>query len=325
MRQGLFLPLRLLFAAFLAPVAGVYGATVGWSLITFCQCLWLKSVLGDVWRPLYPWPYLPASLQNLLSRGFPFYASNLLATITFYPLLVTVASSAGLQDIGYLRVGQIVQQLFAFLPATLLPVLFLQLRGKRSFVDQVLLIEKPFRIIWNLLLVALLLYCSFDQLILPFLFGADFDSALLPTRLLILTALLECLAQIVFQPLLAAGRMRTYALWQNGAATFTAVLGWFWIPSAGIASYLTVRLLYVTIPLVGLGIPVLQHFQKPNRLLPLLLLTVILPAIFLLPAFNLPALHVSPSFFFLMSIIVSLCLRKDLRFLCQALRPTIRI
>ena len=166
----------------------------------------------------------------------------------FYPLLLKVASTTGLAEIGYLRVGQILQQLFAFLPATLVPVLFLKLRGESTFANQVLVMEKPFRIIWFLLLEVLLLYCTVDQSLITSLFGVDFLSALLPTRLLLLTALFECLTQLVVQPLLAAGKTRLYGFLQTSSAVLAAVLGWLWIPAAGLSAYLIVRLLYVVIP-----------------------------------------------------------------------------
>lgn len=124
LRQGLFFPLRLLLAAIGALCSGVPGAMVGWVSIAVLQCFWLKKALGQLWVPLQIWPPLTSNLRKLLKRGFPFYAVNLLSSIIFYPLLLKVASASGISDIGYLRVGQILQQLFAFLPATLVPVLF---------------------------------------------------------------------------------------------------------------------------------------------------------------------------------------------------------
>ena len=270
LRQGLFYPLRLLFAALGGLVGGVLGAMAGWSLIAIVQCIWLKIILKDLWNPLQIWPPLWSSAHQLLKRGLLFYASNLLASMIFYPLLLKVATGSGLSEIGYLRVGQILQQLFAFLPATLVPVLFLKLRGEPTFVDQVSVLERPLRVIWLILLEVLLLYCTVDESLIVWLFGTDFVSAVLPTRILLITALIECLAQLTVQPLLAAGKTRIYGLWQNGAAIFSAILGWLWIPDAGLAAYLIVRFAYVTIPFVGFGLPVLIRLQEPQKLLSLI-------------------------------------------------------
>ena len=273
LRQGLFFPLRLLIAAGGSLFGGVVCAMGGWSLVSLIQCFWLKRVLGHLWNPLKIWPLLWTILRQILTRGLPFYVTNLLSSMIFYPLLLIVADGSGLAEIGYLRVGQILQQLFAFLPATLVPILFLKLRGESTFADQALVMEKPLRIIWFLLLEVLLLYCIVDKFLIIWLFGTGFLSSLLPTRLLLITALLECLSQLLVQPLLAAGNTRQYGFWQNGSAVMAAILGWLWIPSAGLAAYIIVRLIYVLVPLIGYGLPVVKLLNEPHKIVPLSLVT----------------------------------------------------
>lgn len=285
LRQGLFFPLRLLLAATGALVGGVLGAMGGWTLIAFLQLIWLKILLKTFWNPLQIWPFSWPGLRKLLSRGLPFYVANLASSIIFYPLLLKVANASGLSEIGYLRVGQILQQLFAFLPATLVPVLFLKLRVESSFANQVSSSERPLRIIWFLLLETLLVYCAFDRSLILWLFGADFLSALVPTRLLLMTALFECLAQIVVQPLLAAGRVRLYGFWQNGSALMAAVLGWLLIPGSGLSAYLIVRLLYVLVPLLAFGIPMFQHLHEPKKLFVPALASICLLVLFIVQSF----------------------------------------
>ena len=269
LRQGLFIPLRIFCAAVGALFGGVLGAMAGWSLTALVQCIWLKTVLMHLWSPTQILPFWGESISALLKRGFPFYVSNLFASMIFYPLLLKVSAERGITEIGYLRVGQILQQVFAFLPATLVPVLFLKLRAQSTFSAQASLIEKPFKLIWVLLLELLLLYCIFDHILIKLLFGSSFSAALMPTRLLLITALFECLSQLVVQPLLAAAKIRAYSFWQNGSAVLAAVLGWIWIPSAGLAAYLIVRLIYVLLPLAGFAIPVFLKFNEPKKLLPL--------------------------------------------------------
>lgn len=320
LRQGLFFPLRLLCAACGALFAGVLGAMGGWSLIAVAQCIWLKSVLGHLWTPMQTWPLLVRSVQQLLARGLPFYASNLLASMIFYPLLLKVADGSGLAEIGYLRVGQILQQLFAILPATLVPLLFLKLRGETTYAGKVFAIEKPLRIIWLLLLEVLLLYCTVDKVLILWLFGAGFGSALLPTRLLLITALCECLAQLVVQPLLAAGKTHTYGLWQNGAAILVAVLGWLWIPSAGLSAYLIVRLLYVLLPLIGFGLPVFMQLHEPRKILSLTLGTISLIAFFLVQVTFDTLFEWTPSVSLISFLFILLFQLQDLSLLRHALR-----
>ncbi|QNG28972.1 hypothetical protein [Synechococcus sp. LTW-R] len=231
-----------------------------------------------------------------------------------------MANGSGLADIGYLRVGQILQQLFAFLPATLVPVLFLRLRGESTFAHQVQQLEKPLRIIWFVLLEVLLAYSIFDQFIISWLFGTDFTSAILPTRLLLITALFESLSQLVVQPLLASGKARDYGIWQNVSAIIAAVLGWLWIPTAGIAAYLIVRLMYVTIPLLVFGLPVAKHLQKPLRMLPLLLTSSALAVLLLIQSIESYSIVSIPYVYAFVFLMVVLFQRHDLSFLYTTLR-----
>ena len=293
LRQGLFFPLRLLMAAVGALTLGVTGALGGWCCVAVLQCALLKQRLGTLWTPFRLWPPLRDSAHQLLKRGLPFYGANLLSSLIFYPLLLQVASGSGLAEVGYLRIGQILQQLFAFLPATLVPVLFLQLRVELTFEGQVRRLEMPLRLIWLALLQMLLIYCLFDQWLLSFLFGAGFEAALLPTRLLLLTALLECLAQLTVQPLLAQGKTRLYGLWQNGSALLAAFLGWLWIPNAGLAAYLLVRLFYVLLPVLGFGWPVFRYLKSPEKMLPLAFLSLAIGFVLLAQVFSLASLSLS--------------------------------
>jgi len=321
LRQGLFFPLRLLLAALGALLFGVSGALVGWCLVAALQWGWLKHQLDSRWMPLRLWPPLLQSAKQLLRRGLPFYGSNLLASLIFYPLLLQVASGSGLAEVGYLRVGQILQQLFAFLPTTLVPVLFLQLRSEPSFEGQVARLELPLRLIWLVLLEVLLLYCVLDQWLIGWLFGAGFEAALLPTRLLLLTALLECLAQLVVQPLLAAGQTRLYGLWQNGSALLAALLGWLWIPKAGLSAYLLVRLLYVLLPLLGFAGPVFRHLRAPGQMLTLVLLSLAWGVFLLAQVFSLMALSWSIPLALSAALALLLLQWQDARVLTQRLTP----
>ena len=322
LRQGLFYPLRLFSAACGALFVGVSGAMLGWTLIALVQVFWLKNVLKTFWQPLKIWPFLGSSVSQLLRRGLPFYGANLLASMIFYPLLVKVATGSGLDEVGYLRVGQILQQLFAFLPATLVPVLFLRLRGESNFADQVLVIEKPLRVIWLVLLEVLFLYCILDHSLIHWFFGADYISALIPTRVLLVTALFECLNQLAVQPLLAAGKIRLYGFCQNGSVILSAFIGWFWIPSAGLAAYLLVRLLYVIVPLTIFSVPVFKKFREPQKMLWRLVGSVVLLALILVQLFNGHQLNWMPFVFLIFLSSTAVFQRHDLVLLRQALQKT---
>lgn len=323
MKQGLFYPLRLCLSAIGALIAGLVGALSGWTIASLLQAIWLKIVLGALWRPLSIFPLLRQQIIMLLKNGLPFYGANLLASAIFYPLLLYVASSSGLADIGYLRAGQILQQLFAFLPSTMVPLLFLKLRTQPTFSDQVSLIETPTRVVWFILLQLLFLYCLTDRFLIQILFGHGFSSAVLPTRLLLLTSIFECIGQLLLQPILATGQTWRYGLWQNFSAILSATLGFFLIPYGGLSAYLSIRLVYVVLPFIAFGLPVFKQLTHPSKMLCLILFTFITMILFIfqistgtVPAFN-------PYYFISSSLIILLIYLKDLSFIFRLFRTEV--
>jgi O-antigen/teichoic acid export membrane protein len=277
LRQGLFLPLRLLLAAVGAAWGQITGALLGWTLGALIQPLWLAWSLRGVWPPPLPqWrPQWPVWRQ-LLRRGLPFYGANLLSSLVFFPLLLSLAAQSGLEDVGFLRIGQILQQLFALLPGTLVPVLFLRLRQAESFDARMRQVERVFRLLWSLLLFVLLAYGLVDALVIRLFFGASYLPSLGPTRIMLMTSLMEVLLQILIQPLMSSGLMRRYALLVNGGTLLAALAGWLLVPRLGLHGFLIAKYLVAILPLLPLLAAARKPFVEAGRLLPLLLITAAL-------------------------------------------------
>jgi O-antigen/teichoic acid export membrane protein len=288
LRQGLFLPLRLVLAAVGAAWGQITGALLGWTLVALIQPLWLAWSLRGVWPPPRPeWrPQWPVWRQ-LLRRGLPFYGANLLSSLVFFPLLLSLAAQSGLEDVGFLRIGQILQQLFALLPGTLVPVLFLRLRQAESFDERMRQVERVFRLLWSLLLFVLLGYGLVDALVIRLFFGASYLPSLGPTRIMLMTSLIEVLLQILIQPLMSSGLMRRYALLLNGGTLLAALAGWILVPRLGLHGFLIAKYLVAILPLLPLLAAARQPFVEAGRLLPLLLITAAL-TIYLFAADLLP-------------------------------------
>ena len=275
LRQGLFLPLRLVLAAVGAAWGQITGALLGWTLVALIQPLWLAWSLRGVWPPPQwrtPWPVW----SQLLRRGLPFYGANLLSSLVFFPLLLSLAARSGLEDVGFLRIGQILQQLFALLPGTLVPVLFLRLRQAESFDERMRQVERVFRLLWSLLLFVLLAYGLVDGLVIRLFFGASYLPSLGPTRIMLMTSLMEVLLQILIQPLMSSGLMRRYALLVNGGTLLAAMAGWILVPRLGLQGFLIAKYLVAILPLLPLLAAARQPFVEAGRLLPLLLITTAL-------------------------------------------------
>jgi O-antigen/teichoic acid export membrane protein len=282
LRQGLFLPLRLILAAVGAALGGITGALLGWSLVALLQILWLAWALRGVWPPPRWRPPGWALWGVLLRRGLPFYGANLVSSLVFFPLLLSLAQQAGLADVGFLRIGQILQQLFALLPGTLVPVLFLRLREAESFEARMRQVERVLRLVWSLLLGVLLLYGLVDAPLIRLFFGASFLPSLSPTRIMLVTSLLEVLQQILIQPLISSGHMRRYALLVNGGTLVAAVCGWTLVPKLGLVGFLVAKYLAALLPLLALFAMASWAFAEPRKLLPLLVGSVLLSGYFLL-------------------------------------------
>ena len=273
LRQGLFAPLKLLVALAGAASFGVTGALTGYGLASAAQLLWLQRIC----RPMWSWPkrLWPDWCQAwvLMRSGIALYATNALAALVFLPLVSEVAKDAGVAEVGYLRVGQIMVQLFTLLPGALTPLLFLKLRGASKDDSQVSF-ETSLRLIWWLGLAALMAYLLIDQILIRLFFGEVYLASLQPTRLLVLMAVLDSVNQVLHTPLLASRRTRLFAISQNSGAALAAGLGWWLIPSMGLQGFLAAKLCFSALPV---GIYLLEGWSRfrQTRMVALLLLATI--------------------------------------------------
>jgi O-antigen/teichoic acid export membrane protein len=276
LRQGLFAPLKMLAAWLGALVAGLAGALVGYGLVNTLQMGWLW--MGA--RRLLPWPtgwgFDPRIAAQLMRAGAPMYLTNLWASLVFLPLLGSLAQSRGVADVGYLRVGQIVVQLFTLLPGALMPVLFVQLREGEDLAQRQRSSERSLRAIWWSGLACLVAYGLLDRWIVPLIFGQSFLPSLQATRILVLAAVAESISQVLHQPLLASRRTRLYFIAQNGAVTMAALAGWILIPRLGVDGFLVAKLLYALTPLLIYYLAARGHLLERSALDRHLLLTLAL-------------------------------------------------
>ena len=320
LRQGLFTPAKLLFAAIGALVFQVPGAMSCWCIVSFVQLIWLKAALRSTWLPFSLNKSSLSAVGSLLKLGSTFYLSNLASSILFFPMLLTIAAQNGLQDLGFLRTGQILQQVFALLPSTLVPVLFLKLRQVSSHELRLKSIEQPLRLIWVIMHFLFIGYCLFDAQIIRSFFGSDYLSSILPTRILLLTSLCECLLQLVSQPALASGHTRQYAIWQLGSSLLVAFVAFSFSGSITLNSYLCLRLLYVFLPMCGLGASLLFVRSSSAHILVLIVNTALVGLYFCrYEYYSTLQVTLILSMFSLVSVFISQAgvIRKQLRLLCK--------
>lgn len=273
LRQGLFMPLKLLFAYMGSIAIGLPGAIIGYVLLTGCQNWWSQKKLSI----FLAWDNIKRTNSNLREKlqlmglGFPLYITNSISAIVFLPLLASVAEDAGLQGVGYLRVGQLLVQAFTLVPASILPILFIKLRHIKDKEAEIMRTTEPtLLLVWCGGMLALLGYSLIDNQLVSILFGDDFAEAVKPTRILILCAVLDSVNQVLHTPLLASRRIALFALSQNGAAGMAALVGILLIPSNGLSGYLIAKLLFSWLPVIIYCVDSWKK-TKDKNLLPLLL------------------------------------------------------
>ena len=273
LRQGFFAPLKLLMALIGTNAFGVTGALGGYGVASAAQLLWLQQKC----RPLWPWPkrFWPNWKQAwvLLHSGIGLYGTNALAGLVFLPLVSEVARDSGVAEVGYLRVGQIMVQLFTLLPGALTPLLFFRLRTNSGDTRQEDF-ELSLGLIWCIGLTALLVYTFLDKSIILLFFGQSYLPSLQPTRLLVLMAVLDSINQVLHTPLLAARNTRLFAISQNSGAFAAAIMGWWLIPSLGLQGFLIAKLCFSVIPILIYLIEGWSRFQQARMVQLLILATL---------------------------------------------------
>ena len=271
LKQGLFAPIKLAAAAIGGYCLGIEGSLTGYALTSVGQTIWIRNQTK---------PYVLSSgtlvsgwstTWHLIRTGQPLYATNSISAVVFLPLLAGVAVSAGISDVGYLRIGQLVVQLFTLIPGAIAPILFLRLRQEKDHTERTKEAQKSLQLVWTLGLIFLLLYCLVDSQLILVLFGEQFLPSLQATRVLVLCAILDSCSQILYTPLLASQRTGLFAKVQNGAAILAGLAGWALIPVYGLTGFLVAKLVFAWIPITCFSVDALQNLEQRNHLLSLLI------------------------------------------------------
>lgn len=252
LRIGLFGPLKIIAATLGGSLFNLEGAITGWLLGSCLQLIWLgrtTPLFGFI--KILPKSIWLASTSKLLSKGLPFYASNFAGQLVFLPLLLSLSSAAGVQSIGLLRVGQICAQIFGVLSGALVPILFLSLRSESNSAARANIINQCLSASWSVSLIIFAILCMADASLIGWGFGSSYLQGIPATRVLVACVIMDSLAQILQQSLLAEGKVRSISVSQNLTALISALIGWKTIPWLGLNGYLTSRLFYSIVPMLA--------------------------------------------------------------------------
>ena len=274
LRQGLFAPLKILCAVIGSGFAGISGALMAYAMASSAQTCWIqKRIEPFISRKGVP-PKFWRKAGKLIGTGLPLYVTNALSAMVFLPLLAGVAIEVGISDVGYLRIGQLVVQLFTLIPGAVAPILFLKLRQEKEDSNKIKESEKPLQFVWSLGLISLLIYCVIDRFLINWLFGSEFLPSIEATRILVLCAVLDSSSQVLYTPLLASEKTRLFALVQNASAITAGIIGWIFIPKMGLEGYLIAKISFAYIPAFSYSARAVRISEQPRSIMCLLIASV---------------------------------------------------
>ena len=252
LRQILFGPLKLISASVGAVLWQVEGAMAGWAMASALQLAWLCfSFPFSRLDSGLPWRISRTCTALLFSKGFLFYSSNLLSQLVFFPLLLAVAATAGINDVGFLRIGQICAQMFGLISGAIAPILFIKLRASSDTAEKMRLLNKSLTLSWLASLTIFASFCLIDRTVISVGFGSAYLAGIPATRILIGCTVLDSLNQILQQSLLAKGKASQFSLIQNTSCILSAMIGWLLVPNYGLIGFLVCRGIYSLLPMTA--------------------------------------------------------------------------
>ena len=253
-RSGIIAPLKIIFFAggyFFAGTAGSFVFLIISALISWIMVLQLLP--SSIWNS-FKVSFDFALVKKLISAGNSLYLANTVNALVFLPLWSALASNSGLASLGYIRIGQLMVQLFALVPGSLMPAYFLKLRLQanpataNATKSQFLLFSSS--ALWSAGLVCLSTYVLLDKSLTSFLFGQQFIESLVATRVLVLSSVLDSVSAFYQTYYLAAEVSSIFLVAQLLPSFLIIALAIVGLPLIGLEEFLMLKLLASALPLL---------------------------------------------------------------------------
>lgn len=256
-RTGIVAPLKIAFYAYGFYLAGTVGAFLLLaisSLVTWCILLKLiPSRLGTSFR----FGINIHFSKHLLSRGKSLYFANTINALVFLPLWSSLASTSGLSSVGYLRIGQLMVQLFSLVPTALMPAYFLKVRltsfssgNESSLQSQASFLSKSSSIAWTAGLLLLSIYFLIDRPLMGLLFGEQFADSINTTRIFLISSVFDSVSGFYQTFCLASELSSIYLFAQLLPSIFILAIFMGSVSVFGLKTFLALKLLGSSLPLV---------------------------------------------------------------------------
>ena len=266
-RAGIVAPLKIAFYAYGFYLAGTVGAFSLLAISSLVSLYILLRLLPHRLGASFRFGINLALCKELLPRGKSLYFANTVNALVFLPLWSSLASTSGLTSVGYLRIGQLMVQLFSLVPSALMPAYFLKLRltgfssdKESSFGSQASFLSKSSSIAWTVGLALLSSYFLIDKSLTNFLFGQEFADSITTTRIFLISSIFESVSGF-YQTFYLASEMPFVYLLAQLLPNFIIVLIFIsTMPLFGLKIFLGLKLLSSSLPLI------IYMFSLPKNL-----------------------------------------------------------
>lgn len=309
---------------------GLRGALGGLVLSALLQIVWSYLIVKPVLQSkaiCLRLDHFWQEARSILKFGVPYYlGTNLLFSLISLPLMGLVSHYDGLEGLGYLRAAQNMGSLVEFIPLAIAPAVISHLssssqnEGQHGYLRSVHL-----RTVWILLLTSSIMICLFLPSLMTWLFGKEYQPAIILAWLLVWTSVLTGLTAVSIQYLVVDNRTS-----RVGWGSMIGTVCWGLSALALIPRYgaLGFSISYVTssiVELLALIYPAIANFKSEDLLL--LRNLTCLSAVLFLWTLIVFLLHLNNLFTFLLSAPIAMLaiifvfmyiLQADERFKVQA-------
>jgi O-antigen/teichoic acid export membrane protein len=229
--------LRVAFSKATLPL--IFGITYGWkglvaglfiatSLNALAAIISLRQLPDSKGKPL--------PLKIFFRAGLPFYLVPLVQQLIFWPAILYLGADRGLASVGLLKVAQLVVQVVGVLPASLVPIVFIEnAHGSDNARSQLL---KGLHAVALSGLAIFAIYILIDSTVLPMIFGLKYSNAILPARAMLLAAVCNGASQIFQQQAFKGKLLKQLSILQVSVLVVLAPIGiTCWLPYGGVQGY----------------------------------------------------------------------------------------
>ncbi|MBN3894914.1 MAG: oligosaccharide flippase family protein [Nostoc sp. NOS(2021)] len=241
----------------------------------------LSAVLQIVWSYLIVKPVLQAKaihlrfdhfwqeVRSILKFGLPYYlGTNLLFSLINLPLMGLVSHYSGLESLGYLRAAQNMGSLVGFIPLAIAPAVISHLsasstnEGQHGYLKSVHL-----RSVWILLLLSSSTTCLFLPNLITWLFGTDYQPAIILAWLFLWASVLTGITAVSIQYLVVDGKTARVGWGSTIGAVCWVLPALVLIPRYGALGFLISHVTSSIVEVLLLVYPAIANVKSEDLLL----------------------------------------------------------